>query len=178
MADHPIQGKDLRGCVIPDALSYAQKVGRAQRLALKEGRDPVREIIAAVDGFLLLTGRVKEDTEWRNEGGFTLRSIEIEGEDEYSGSSFKIWFKNENIICRLDGEVLVTVPDLICVVEAKSGHPITNPFCKKGMKVSVLGFRAPEVSRTKRGLSILNPRFFGFDVDWVRDKSKNLSSFS
>lgn len=172
MADHPIRGKDLRRCVIPGALSYAQKVGRAQRLALEEGKDPVDEIIGAVGGFLLFKGTVREDADWRNEGGFTLGSVEIEGEDEYSGRSFKIWFKNENVVCWLDGEVLVTVPDLICVVETETGRPVTNPFCRKGMKVCALGFKAPEVWRTGRGLSILNPRFFGFNVDWIPIEEK------
>jgi len=172
MTDHPIRGRSLRGAVIPDALSYAQKVGRAQRLALDEGKDPVEEIVAAVDGFRLFKGTVKEDTQWKNEGGFTLGSIELEGAEDYAGRSCKIWFKNENVICWLDEEVLVTVPDLICLVETDTGHPVTNPFWKRGMEASVLGFRAPEVWRSGRGLSILNPCFFGFDVDWVPIEEK------
>lgn len=167
MVDHPLKGKDLKGTVIPGALSYAQMVGRAQRQALIEGKDPVKEIIKAVEGYLLFNGIVKKDTEWENKGGFTLGSIEIEGKENFIGQNFKIWFKNENIISWRNEEILVTVPDLICVVETDTAYPLTNPFCKKDMQVSVLGFKAPSVWRTERGLSILNPRFFGFDVLYI-----------
>jgi len=172
MVDHPLRGKDLRNSVIPGALSYAQMVGKTQRKALKEGRDPVKDIIKVAEGYLLFNGIVKKDTEWENKSGFTLGSIEIEGEGDFIGKNFKIWFKNENIICWRDEEILVTVPDLICVVETDSGYPITNPFCKKDMQVSILGFKSPPVWRTKRGLSIFNPRFFGFDVAYIPIEEK------
>lgn len=172
MVDHPLRGKDLKSSVIPGALSYAQSVGKAQREALKDGRNPVKDIMKAAKGYLLFNGTVKKDTEWKNKGGFTLGTIEIEGKEDFIGKNFKIWFKNENVICWRDEEILVTVPDLICVVGTDSGYPITNPFCKRDMQVSVLGFKAPSVWRSKRGLSILNPCFFGFDVPYIPIEEK------
>lgn len=172
MTDHPIRGKDLKNSVIPGALSYAQSVGKAQREAVENGKDPINKILQAAKGYLLFKGSVERDTEWENKDGFTLGTIKIKGENEFTGQHFKIWFKNENIICWRDEEALVTVPDLICVVETDSGYPINNPFCKKDMKVSVLGFEAPSVWRTERGLSILNPHFFGFDVPYVPIEEK------
>ncbi|MEW6624783.1 MAG: DUF917 domain-containing protein [Bacillota bacterium] len=174
MTDHPCMGKDLKKSVIPNALSYAREVGKAQRTALDKGKNPINEIIAAGDGFHLFDGKVKKDTEWKIEGGFTYGTIEIEGVEKYRGHSMRIWFKNENIICWLDEEVFVTAPDLICVVETANGYPVTNPYCKKDMNVSVLGFKAPEIWRTEKGLSILNPRFFGFDVDYMPIEKKFL----
>jgi len=50
MVDHPLRGKDLRNSVIPGALSYAQSAGKAQREALKDGRDPVKDIMKAAKG--------------------------------------------------------------------------------------------------------------------------------
>jgi len=116
MVDHPLRGKDLRKAVIPGALSYAQMVGKAQGEALKDGGNPVKDIMKAAKGYLLFNGIVKKDTEWKNKGGFTLGTIEIEGKEDFIGKNFKIWFKNENVICWRDEEILVTVPDLICVV--------------------------------------------------------------
>jgi len=167
MTDHPCSGKDLKRSVIPDALSYAEKIGKAQRVATEKGLDPIKEIISAGNGFHLFDGIVKRDAEWKIESGFTYGTIEINGVSNFKNHTMKIWFKNENIMCWLDEKVLVTPPDLICVVETETGYPITNPHCKKDMKVSVLGFRAHEIWRTERGLSILNPRFFGFEVDYV-----------
>lgn len=48
-----------------------------------------------------------------------------------------------------------------------TGYPITNPNCVEGMEVAVLGFHCHELWTRERALEILNPRFFGFDMDCV-----------
>lgn len=172
MTDHPCQGRNLKRSVIPGALSYAGKVGRAQRVAREKGLDPVREIVLAGKGFHLFDGIVKEDSNWKIEKGFTYGTTEIEGMGAFKNHEMKIWFKNENMISWLDEEPFITPPDMICVVEKATGYPVTNPYCKKEMAVSVIGFKAPEIWRTERGLSVLNPRFFGFDLDYVPIETK------
>jgi len=167
MTDHPCLGRDLRSSVIPGALTLAGRVGRARRLAAERGDDAVAAVIAAGGGCLLFEGVVERDTEWKNEAGFTVGTIEFEGIGEFRGKHYRIWFKNENIVCWEDGRELATVPDLICTVENETAYPVTNPFCKEGMKISVLGFKAPDIWRTKRGLSILNPAYFGFPCEYV-----------
>jgi DUF917 family protein len=168
MADHPTRGRDLKNSVIWGALSYAQAVGRAQREANEYGADPIAAIIAAAGGYLLFTGSVDGDSEWANEAGFTPGTIMIKGGGDFAGQSFKIWFKNENMMSWKNGEAYVTCPDLICVVDAKTGYPLINPGCKDGMGVAALGFKAPDVWRSGRGLSILNPGFFGFyETSWT-----------
>ena len=63
MADHPIRGKELKNSIIPGALSYAGRVGRARMNALNEGLDPVDAIIKAADGLLMFKGQVTDETE-------------------------------------------------------------------------------------------------------------------
>lgn len=166
MADHPIIGKDLKESVIPNALSYAGNVGRVQREAVEKGLDPIAEIVDKCQGTLLFSGQVtEEDTEWKIEAGFTVGTIGIKGQGNFEGSSFKVWYKNENMVAWKDGQVELTCPDLICVVDGQTGYPITNPNCNPGNKIAVLGFKAHDFWKTEKGLSILNPRFFGFDID-------------
>ncbi len=167
MSDHPVRGHELRESTILNALSYARKVGKAQRMAVEKGQDPITAIIECSGGYELFTGEIARDTEWNNKSGFTTGTIYIDGVKDYRDQNYRIWFKNENVISWLNGEPDVMVPDLICVVETDTGYPITNPFCKKGMQVTVLGFKAPEVWRSERGFSILNPEFFGFDVEYT-----------
>lgn len=164
MADHPIKGKLLKESVIPYALSYAGIVGKAQRKAVENGRDPIEEIISAAEGYLLFEGIVSE-VEWGKKDGFTVGTINIDGINDYTNDNFKIWYKNENMISWKNNIPFVTCPDLICVVDNTTGYPITNPNCKIGDKVAVLGFEAHNLWKTEKGLSILNPRFFGFDMD-------------
>ena len=167
MTDHPIQGRRLKEAVIPNALSYAGTVGRAQREAVEQGTDPIQAILTAGGGRLLFQGKVASGSGWSIQEGFTVGTIQMDGAGQDQGKQAKIWYKNENMIMWVDGQVRVTCPDLICVVETKTGYPITNPNCTEGMEVTVLGFHCHEIWKRERGLAILNPRFFGFDTDCV-----------
>lgn len=164
MADHPIKGELLKKSVIPGALSYAGKVGKARREAVENNNDPIEEIIKAADGYLLFEGSVSH-ADWQKKNGFTVGTISLDGLGFYSNNNFKIWYKNENMISWKNDEPYVTCPDLICIVDNVSGYPITNPNCKIGDNVAVLGFKAHDLWKTEKGLNILNPRFFGFDMD-------------
>lgn len=166
MTDHPVSGRDLRESVIWGALSYAMTVGRARREAVEADRDPITALREAAQGYLLFKGMVSGGTTWKNEAGFTIGEIHIRGGDAFTGDTYRIWFKNENMLSWKNGKTHVTCPDLICVTD-RTGYPILNPDCKDGMEVVVLGFKSPEIWRTERGLAILCPRFFGFNDPWT-----------
>jgi len=165
LADHPITGKNLKTSVIPSALSYAEELGKAQRLALENSTDPVQDIITAGQGYLLFRGVVGEGTDWQTKDGFTFGSVCTQGIDEFNRQHFKLWYQNEHMMSWKNGEIFVTCPDLMCVVDNKTGHPITNPNCKEGDEIAILGFKANAFWRTDKGFAILNPRFFNFDVE-------------
>lgn len=167
MTDHPILGKDLKHAVIPGAISRAQKVGQARREAEENGQDPIQAILETAGGKRLFTGRVTGDTNWYDKDGFTLGDIYLDGIGSDEGHSSRVWYKNENMMLWIDGQVRLTCPDLICVLDRKTGKPITNPNSKEGMELCVLGFPCHELWKTPRALEILNPRFFGFDTDCV-----------
>lgn len=171
MADHPIKGSLLRTSVIPDALSYAGKVGRAQREAVENSVNPIEEIIRSANGYLLFEGIVAEDTQWGIKDGFTVGTIFVDGINDNAKDRLKIWYKNENMVSWKNDMPFVTCPDLICVVDLETGCPVTNPNCKAGDRVAVLGFEAHDLWKTEKGLSILNPKFFGFDMEcgYIKD---------
>lgn len=165
MADHPICGKNLKNSVVPSALSYAERVGKARREAEEQGKNPVKAIIEAANGTLLFEGTVSGETGWEVKDGFTLGTICLEGTENFRNSSGRVWYKNENMVFWINEEVKLTCPDLICVVERKSGMPVTNPNCREGMELCVLGFKCHELWKRDRGIEILNPGFFGFDME-------------
>lgn len=166
MADHPIKGEDLKTSVIPSALSYAGNVGKARREAVENGDNPIEKIIEVAKGYLLFNGKVNNDTQWDINDGFTIGTICINGINEFENQTFKIWYKNENMISWKNGKVFITCPDLICVLDNKTGYPITNPNCTENDEVAVLGFKAHELWKSKAGLELLNPNFFGFDFNY------------
>ena len=167
MTDHPIKGDKLKHAVIPNALTFAGSVGRAQREAVENGTDPIQAILTAGNGKLLFQGTVSGETEWGIKEGFTVGNIHIAGQGDYQNQNARIWYKNENMVMWVNDEVRLTCPDLICVVEKATGYPGTNPNCTDGMEVAVLGFHCHEIWTRDRALEILNPRFFGFDMDCV-----------
>ena len=66
----------------------------------------------------------------------------------------------------LDGKPWVMSPDIIEIIDAKTGEPITNTNIKIGDKVSVIGMASESVFRCNEGLGVLGPRHFGFDLDY------------
>ncbi|MCL2056056.1 MAG: DUF917 domain-containing protein [Oscillospiraceae bacterium] len=162
--DHPAKVSEIRGAVIEGAISYAEKLGAALRMAKASGEDTAQAVIDAGKGKRLFDGVVTL-AEFEDRDGFTFGTIVLSGEKSYSGHEYKIWYKNENIISRLDGEIHVTVPDLICMLD-EFGDQQVNPLVKAGQRFTVFALPAPAQWTTKRGLECFGPRSFGFDVDY------------
>lgn len=129
VTDHPVNGATLKKSVIPNAITYSLKVGKALREANEAGEDAAVAICEAIGGKVLFRGTVKEHG-YETVDGFTVGDTTLEGEGEYEGHEYKVWYKNEHILSYRDGEVDVTVPDLICIIDAE-GVPVTNPSTKK-----------------------------------------------
>lgn len=172
VTDHPTTGRVLKKSVIPGAISYALDIGRALRLANESNRDPAQAIVDIAGGKILFKGKVKEHS-WETIDGFTVGDVSVTGEDAFSGHEYKVWFKNEHLISYLDGEVDITVPDLICVIDA-NGVPVTNPYYEKGQELIIFALPAPKEWTTEKGLEVFGPRSFGFDMDYVSFKEKGL----
>jgi len=165
VADHPLRGQDAPGALIPGTLSRALDIGSAVRRAREEGKDPVEAAVRAGGGVLLFQGVVGR-YDWKIEGGFTVGELELRGQGEFADHSYRIWFKNEHIIAWLDGEADVMAPDLISLLDPETGEAITNPNCKEWMRVGVVGYPAPEAWRTQKGIELLGPGHFGFQVEY------------
>ena len=177
VADHPVCGKHLKKAVIPGSISYAEKIGKALREAHEKGEDPAVKVAEAGEGYILFKGNVKNFT-WEDRAGFTIGDTFIEGKGTYSGDEYRIWYKNENIIAWKNGEIHVTVPDLICVRDRKTGNPITIPAFGKGMGVTVIGLPAPEEWKTEKGLETFGPKYFGYDMEYVPIKNNGIGQYN
>jgi DUF917 family protein len=79
--------------------------GRTAREAVAQGKDPVAELVKATRGFKLFQGVVTK-ADMKGDRGFTWWDVEMKGTGPYSGHTYKVYVKNENIVSWLDG-----VPD-------------------------------------------------------------------
>ena len=159
-------GADVRRTMIPDTLALARHIGEAILGAHSVSGDPVEAVAAAGAGRRLFDGKVV-DISRRTEAGFARGAVRIEGFGADHGTGLDIRFQNENLIAWRDEELLVSVPDLIVLVEADTGQPITTEDIRYGNRVSVLGLPCDGRWRTAAGLDIAGPRAFGYDVDYV-----------
>ena len=161
----PMTAEQVRRTAVPNTLSLARDLGDAVQHARDTGTDPLEAILSTCPGRILFTGKVV-DLDRRTTAGFARGAVSIDGLDAFNGSRMDIDFQNENLIARLDGEIVCTVPDLICAVSTDTGEPVTTELVRYGLRVTILGFPAPALWTTPEGLDASGPRHFGYDTDY------------
>jgi DUF917 family protein len=159
-------GAQVRETMIPDTLALARRIGDAMRSARLTNGDPAGAVAAAGGGRVLFDGKVA-DVSRRTVAGFARGALRIEGAGDDSGSVVEIEFQNENLIAWRDGTAIATVPDLIVLVDAETGQPITTEDVRYGNRVVVLGLPCDERWCSPAGLAVVGPRAFGYDLDHV-----------
>jgi len=166
IACYATTGRQLKECAVPNTITFAEEIGRT----IRETRAAKGDVVAAVreitGGFEIFKGKIV-DVERRTERGFARGEATFEGFDEYASSTLKLHFQNENLVAILDGEIVVSVPDLITVLELETGEPITTEALRYGFRVAVLGIPCTPKWRTPEGLKLVGPRYFGYDIDYV-----------
>ena len=161
----PMTAEQVRRTAVPNTLSLARDLGDAVQHARDTGTDPLEAILSTCPGRILFTGKVV-DLDRRTTAGFARGAVAIDGLDAFSGGRMDIDFQNENLIARLDGEIVCTVPDLICAVSTDTGEPVTTELMRYGLRVTILAFPAPALWTTPEGLAASGPRHFGYDTDY------------
>ena len=73
-------------------------------------------------------------TETKQTKGFDYGEVTISAAE---GREIKIFFQNENLLMTVDGEPYMTIPEIIMVVNAKNGIPLTNADIREGQEVFV-----------------------------------------
>ncbi|SHM90381.1 hypothetical protein SAMN05660826_02299 [Caldanaerovirga acetigignens] len=166
IAIYPMTGRQVKEAGIRDIVSYSAQIGKVIRRAHKNGDDPIEAIINATGGIPLFKGKIS-DVVRKTSGGFVRGEAYLDGIDEFKGEKLEINFQNENLIARRNGKIVATVPDLICVVDAHTGIPITTEGLRYGQRAFVLGLPCDEKWRSEKGIQTVGPRYFGYDVEYV-----------
>jgi DUF917 family protein len=166
IALYSMSGRQMKEAMVRDALSLAQDLGRVIREANERHTDAVSAVIERLRGRLIFQGKVA-DLWRRTEAGFAKGGARLDGIDSHAGSTLDLRFQNEHLVAIRDGEVQASVPDLIIVLDAESGQPITTEELRYGFRVSVLGAPCDPRWRTPAGLELVGPRYFGYDFDYV-----------
>ena len=162
----PMSKDQVIRTAVPNSLILARDLGLAVQRARDSGSDPLAAILKTCPGRILFTGKVV-DVDRRTTSGFARGALAIEGIDASHDQTMVIDFQNENLVARVDGEIVCTVPDLICAVTTDTGEPVTTELMRYGLRVAILGFPAPDLWSTPEGLAVAGPRAFGYDTEYV-----------
>lgn len=162
----PMTGKQVKEATIPGTMTLIERIGQGIDRAQREHTDPVQSVAAITDGVEIWRGKVG-DVVRRTVGGFARGTASIEGLDAFQGRVLEIDFQNEFLLARDGDDVLVSTPDLITVLDAETGEPITTESLRYGFRVAVLGIPSAAAWRTERGLELVGPGYFGYDVPFV-----------
>lgn len=154
---YPLSVKKIIGVVGKNTLGLCQKIGTV----LKE-KNSVKKIVKLTKGILLFEGSITSKTTKDNKG-FLTGFVKIKGQNKFAGKMGKIYFKNESLLFWINDKIVLTCPDLICVLDKKTKLGIYNRDIKLNQNVIILGIPALPIWRTAKGQKLFSPGAFGFN---------------
>ncbi|MGR3723318.1 DUF917 domain-containing protein [Abyssibius alkaniclasticus] len=166
LAFYPMSGKTAKEAVVRGTLSLCAKCGETLRKARAAHADPVAALARLLGAQNLFHGRIT-DIERRTVGGFARGRAIIAGVENHLNETMTLDFQNEFLIAEKDGQVLATTPDLITLLEADSGAPVTADSLKYGQRLMALAWPCNPLWATPEGIRLVGPRYFKYDHDYV-----------
>ncbi len=171
---YSVTGAQLKKYGVKGIVTKSQKLGEALRNVKNVTETtPEEEFLKFSEGIKLFKGKIA-DVLRETKGAFNLGKVVLEGIGECKGHSAYVNFQNENLSAVIDGEIVATVPDLICLVDTDTFVPVPTDALKYGKRVLVVGLRCFDMWRTKEGLDLVGPRYFGIDTDYepIEERAK------
>lgn len=160
IALYPLRGRDARRALIPDSVGFLVRIGRALQEARRVKEDPVAALLGVTGGSVIFEG-VITDIVRRTVDGFARGSVQVAGEGDYGGSELTIRFCNENLGAERDGRLVITVPDLVVVLDRERGVPLTTEGLRFGNRTSVVAIPGHPGFRSATGLGSVRPQKVG-----------------
>lgn len=165
-AMYSMTGKNLKESGISNILKLEEEIGKAIRLAKDNNVNPIEKVLETVGGFKLFNGKVI-DINRKTETGFARGVATFEGLNENKGEILQLRFQNEHLLAQTDQRLLCVTPDLIAVLDAETGLPITTEGIRYGARCVVIGIPCHPKWRTEKGIETVGPKYFGYEVDYI-----------
>ena len=163
---YPMNGEQVKRSSIQHSLTLEQKIGEIITGGKQKNENPIPELLELLKGYKLFEGKVA-DISRKTEGGFAKGIASIQGLNEYSDKSCQLNFQNEHLMAVSEGEILCMTPDLITVLDADTGLPITTEGIRYGARCVIIGIPCDAKWRTPRGIEVVGPRYFGYDTEYI-----------
>lgn len=151
---------------IGGSLTYCMQLGGLLAAVQRGEAGAYERFLDQAEGSVVFSGTII-DVDRRTTDGFSKGTVTIEARDG-SSRRMQVEIQNEFLVAFEDGEPVVTVPDLICILDAETATPITTEILGYGQRVDVVAMPcAPEWHRDGM-LDVVGPKAFGFDLEYTR----------
>ncbi len=166
IAAYPMRGKQVKEASVAGTLSLGIRIGQELLSAERKRSHPAGALLDTFaqstygQGMVLLEGRVTGLERQR------AKRVTVEGHESYARQTLEVEFRYENLIARLDGRVVSTVPELIVFLHYETGMPLLTEELRPGMRVICLSVPTPEITITDEALAVFGPRAFGYSCEF------------
>jgi uncharacterized protein len=161
----PRTGREVKAWGILHSITRAIGIGRVVLAARARHDDPVAAVVAHAHGKRLFGGTVV-DIERRTTEGFLRGRARLAGVDGDRGREFALEFQNEFAVGWLDDTPIVMTPEIICVMDSVTGDAMGTETLRYGQRATVIALPCAPVLTTAKGLTLVGPRAFGYDLDF------------
>jgi uncharacterized protein len=165
IALYPMTGAIAKKACVRGTLTLARRLGEILRESRLAHADAIAAIQSKLNAATIFEGRVT-DIARRTETGFARGDAKFVGVDDYKGHNYRIEFQNEFLIAERDGEPIVTTPDLITLLDADTGAPITTETLRFGLRVVAIAIPCAPQWRTAAGRALVGPQYFGYKAEY------------
>ena len=164
---YAMEGKFMKQYGVRGIVTRSETLGSAIR-RVKETTDktPEEAFLEITEGHRLFKGKIS-DVLREVRSGFNFGKVMLDGIGEDKGKSAYVEFQNENLTAVVEGRLMTTTPDLICLVDTETFTPVPTDALKYGKRVLVVGLQCFPLWRTPEGLKLVGPRYFGVDTDYI-----------
>ena len=164
---YAMEGKFMKQYGVRGIVTRSETLGSAIR-RVKETTDktPEEAFLEITEGYRLFKGKIS-DVLREVRSGFNFGKVMLDGIGEDKGKSAYVEFQNENLTAVVEGRLMATTPDLICLVDPEPFTPVPPDALKYGKRVLVVGLQCFPLWRTPEGLKLVGPRYFGVDTDYI-----------
>lgn len=164
LAGFVMTGKHVKETGVRYTLTLAHQLGHRVLQGRQDGDNIPKLIADSLAGNVIFQGKII-DVNRRTTKGFARGTVTIQS-FESANDNLHIEFQNEFLIAKRNDEVLVTVPDLICIVTDDTGEPVTTELLRYGTRVAVIAVAAPQELKTPIALEYVGPAAFGYDTEF------------
>ncbi len=165
IALYPLTVQQAKCSIIRGTVSKALAIGKLLKHPAIDPQNKLTILNQGYNAHCLFTGKVVDVIRHSTDGFArgTMSAVSLaSGQDV-----LRVEFQNENLLAMLNGTIVASVPDLICILDTETLQPITTEGLTYGQRIVVLSLPADPIWHTAKGLETVGPRYFGYDFDHI-----------